>query len=269
MEVLHTTVTEDEDGGALVQGGVYVDFKCVKEGELPWSPSNWAVHDIRGSSQRSIQVELISVNPENMVEVKCLVTLNQDLLASELTITNPKSTSLQLLGSIMNHLTVSSPDATFMLGLHGSNYRSKLPLMSEFSIIPPDFYKEQSKNSSQSWVPKALQDIFLTGDGREEDEGQETEREEDDDYSQMTEKMSRVYTNAPNDFTFIDRGRRNSVVVRRSGFEEFYVFSPGSKHEMYGRYAYICVGPSATLTPIVLGPGDVWRGAQYLYNPSL
>ncbi|MQM04661.1 hypothetical protein Taro_037464 [Colocasia esculenta] len=65
------------------------------------------------------------------------------------------------------------------------------------------------------------------------------------------------------------QGRRNSVVVERRGFDEFYVFSPGSGHEWYGKYAYVCTGPSAILAPIVLGPGGVWRGGQYLHNPNI
>lgn len=65
------------------------------------------------------------------------------------------------------------------------------------------------------------------------------------------------------------QGRRNSIVIRKSGFDEFYVFSPGSNYEWYGKHAHVCIGPSATLTPLVLGPGGIWRGAQYLYNPNL
>lgn len=65
------------------------------------------------------------------------------------------------------------------------------------------------------------------------------------------------------------QGKRNSVVVQRSGFEELYIFSPGSDHEWYGKYAYMCVGASAVLQPVVLGPGGSWTGAQYLYNPNL
>lgn len=67
----------------------------------------------------------------------------------------------------------------------------------------------------------------------------------------------------------IEQGRRNSVVVGRDGFEELYMFSPGSSHESYGKYAYICVGQSAMLKPIVLGPNESWTGGQRLHNPNL
>lgn len=70
-------------------------------------------------------------------------------------------------------------------------------------------------------------------------------------------------------FLAMKQGRRNSVVVGRDGFKELYMFSPGSAHECYSKYSYICVGQSAVLEPIILGPEDVWRGGQHLHNPNL
>jgi hypothetical protein len=64
------------------------------------------------------------------------------------------------------------------------------------------------------------------------------------------------------------QGRRNSVCLSRRGFEELYVFSPGSKYDWYGKYAYVCVGP-AMLKPVVLAPGATWQGAQCIRNPNL
>ena len=71
------------------------------------------------------------------------------------------------------------------------------------------------------------------------------------------------------DFFCFKQGRRNSVVVRRDGFKELYMFSPGCNHEYYSKYTYICVGQSAVLEPITLGPEDVWKGEQHLHNPNL
>lgn len=58
-------------------------------------------------------------------------------------------------------------------------------------------------------------------------------------------------------------------MVGSKGFEELYMYSPGSSHESYGKYAYICVGQSAVLKPIRLGPERLWRGEQHLHNPNL
>ncbi|OVA16415.1 hypothetical protein BVC80_243g23 [Macleaya cordata] len=270
VELLHTNVAEGEDGNAVIQGGVSMGFKCGSEDGIEWSPKTWVLHN----------VELISSDSEEMVEVKYTVTLHPDLLTSEVVITNSKSSSLQLMGSFMSHLTVSSPDATYAIGLEGSNYLNKPPLVSNFSIIPPDFGQGKPKGPGQSWVQTVLPGLLSswgrrdTVDTDESKSGiietdEEIEVEEDDNYVQLTEKMSRIYTYAPRKFTVIDRGRRNSIAVGRNGFEEQYIFSPGSNYDLYSKYAFICTGPSAMLKPIYLVPNDVWRGGQYLYNPNL
>ncbi|CAL9162269.1 unnamed protein product [Musa hybrid cultivar] len=282
FEVLHTTVSEGADGAAVVRGGVSMDFEIGGDGSIPWSPSSWSLESVRGSPEKSIQVELVSVSPVDMAEVRCLVTLHQDLLGSELLISNTKSSPLQLTGSFVSHLKVSTPDAAYAVGLQGSNYQSRQPLSSRFSMDPPDLGRRSPSTSKKPWTQNVLRRLLPrwgdTGEEEEEEEeeelneggdAEESEGEEEDDYARMTEKMSRIYTSAPRQFTIIDRGRRNSVVIRRSGFEELYMSSPGSEHEWYGKYAYVCIGPAAQLTPLVLGPGDTWRGAQYLHNPNL
>ncbi|XP_058105871.1 protein NDH-DEPENDENT CYCLIC ELECTRON FLOW 5 [Magnolia sinica] len=283
LEVLHTSVSEGEDGGGpIVRGGVSMDMKCGDDDGGPtWAPRSWALHDVRGSPQKSVQVELKCNDSEHMVEFKYIVTLHQDLLSSEIIVTNLKSSAVHLTGSVISHLTVSTPDATYAVGLQGSNYSTKPPLVSDFSIIPPGYFGQKKlSGSGQSWGQKALQGLFPSWGGSDKefdglntteggDSEEEMEGEEDDNYAHLTEKMSRIYTSAPRKFTVLDRGRRNSVIVRRIGFDELYVFSPGSSYEWYGKYAYICTGPSAWLKPIVLGPNSVWSGAQYLHNPNL
>ncbi|CAA6653788.1 unnamed protein product [Spirodela intermedia] len=276
VEVLHTSVSEGDGGGVAIQGGVSIDFTCGSDGEVPrWSPRAWDLRDVRGSPQSSIQVELVSCDPDGRAEVKHLVTFQQDLLASDLAITNRSGSPLRLVGSIVSHLKVSTPDATYAVGLEGSNYRSRPPLGSNFSIVPPGFSLRRPSDGGKSWGSKALLGFFSTvGQNTEalgtsgEEEPEESSGEEDDNYTQLTEKMSRIYTSAPRVFTIIDRGRRNSVVVERRGFDELYLFSPGSDHESYGKYSYISTGSSAILKPVIVSPEGVWRGGQYLHNPN-
>lgn len=66
----------------------------------------------------------------------------------------------------------------------------------------------------------------------------------------------------------MDQGRRNSVALGRKGFDEMYLFSPGSGVEIYSKYAYVCIGQAALLKPILLSPKDVWRGGQRIHNPN-
>lgn len=58
------------------------------------------------------------------------------------------------------------------------------------------------------------------------------------------------------------------MVVGREGFEEVYMYSPGSKLESYTKSAYVCIGPSSLLNPISLDPGCVWRGVLHIHNPN-
>lgn len=163
-------------------------------------------------------MELISIGPKDVAEVKCIVTLEQDLLGSEITVTNPRSLPLQLLGSLISHLTVSTPDATYALGLQGSSYHNKQPMVSEFTIIPPSLREKALMLSVNPWAQKGFDALFSSWDKRIQVQNKEweEEKEEDDDYAQMTEKMSRIYTSAPREFTVMDR-----VIISFKKFSSF------------------------------------------------
>lgn len=56
VELLHTSVFE-ENGDAIIRGGVSLAFNCCSDGEqISWSPTNWALLNISGNAQESIQV---------------------------------------------------------------------------------------------------------------------------------------------------------------------------------------------------------------------
>lgn len=62
VELLHTSVSEGDNGDPLIQGGVSLNFNFQTDddddddGELSWSPTNWVVHKIHGRPRESIQV---------------------------------------------------------------------------------------------------------------------------------------------------------------------------------------------------------------------
>ncbi|WCJ43661.1 NDH-dependent cyclic electron flow 5 [Euphorbia peplus] len=281
MELLQTSVSAGVDGSPVIQGGVSLAFRFGNDDEIPWSPTSWSVHSITGTPQESIKVELISKHPEDRVEVRHIITLHEDTLSSEFIVRNSEFSSIQLMGSIISHLTVSTPEATYAYGLEGSNIFEMPMFLSEFSIIPPDSESGRSRHVPHrltddvglraffpGWDPRNEKNIETSKD-RQIESGEEIDNEETDNYKDLTDLMSTIYTCAPRDFTIIDRGRRNSISVLRNGFDELYIFSPGSSHEMYGMYSYVCVGQSALLQPIILSPGDVWTGEQHLHNPNL
>ncbi|KDP39711.1 hypothetical protein JCGZ_02731 [Jatropha curcas] len=280
VELLQTSVSEGEDGSPVIQGGVSLAFNFGSDNETSWSPSSWALHSVRGTPQDSFQVELINTDAEDMIDLRYIMSLTEDTLSSQLVVSNRKSSSIQFMGSLISNLTVSTPEATYAYGLEASNFFNRPILLSNFSIVPPELSKERQYGFGRPRDNAGLKDFFSgwgtknkkSGEGKDgqiiENE-EEMEGEETDNYKNLTEKMSRIYTSAPRDFTIIDRGRRNSVVIGRNGFDELYMFSPGSNNDSYGMYSYICVGSSAMLKPIILSPGEVWTGGQHLHNPNL
>ncbi|KAK6135856.1 hypothetical protein DH2020_030403 [Rehmannia glutinosa] len=277
MELLHTTVSTSENGGggAVIQGGLSLALAFENDAGVSWSPNAWALHRVNGTPQDSIQVELISTSEEGInTQVKHIITLRPDLLTSEVLVSNLSTSSLRLTGSAICHLTVSTPDATYALGLQGSDFFIRPPFVPNSSIIiPPDFDTSGQDPSKSS----AFDKLFTIWDARNakndvesmaKDIKEELEGEEDDNYKHLTEKLSRIYTSAPRSLTIIDRGRRNSVAVNRNGFKELYMFSPGSEHEWYNKYSYICIGHSALIEPIILNAQSEWRGGLQLLNPN-
>ena len=73
-------------------------------------------------------MELISSNSEEKVEINHIVTLQQDAISSEIVITNLRPSPLKLMGSIIGHLAISTPEATYAIGLESSNYFVKPPI---------------------------------------------------------------------------------------------------------------------------------------------
>lgn len=59
-EMLHSSVTEEDEVkgpvAAAIQGGVSLDLDFTSGDGVSWSPSNWALQNIRGTSEDSIQV---------------------------------------------------------------------------------------------------------------------------------------------------------------------------------------------------------------------
>lgn len=151
-----------------------------------------------------MQVEIISRDSGNMVEVKYNITLKEDTLSSEVTVSNSRSSQLELTGSIVSHLTVSTPEATYAYGLERSNFINKLPLNTKFGIIPPNSTKNKVTSSTQAWPLSSLKEFFTTKRDIDETK-EETIGEEKENYKHLSGKMSAIYTSAPRNFTIIDR----------------------------------------------------------------
>lgn len=152
-----------------------------------------------------MQVELTNRTSDDKIRLKYIVTLEEDALNSELEITNTKSLPLQMTGSILSHLTTSSPEATYAIGLERSNYCSNPLVESQFMLSPSD-------SNQENGFGKVFQRLFPqwgTKSQNNESEGSQRNNdemdEELDNYKQLSEELSLVYTDAPRYFTVIDR----------------------------------------------------------------
>ena len=65
------------------------------------------------------------------------------------------------------------------------------------------------------------------------------------------------------------QGRELFFRVIRMGFEDIYLSSPGSLSEKYGKDYFICTGPASMLVPVIVKPGEDWRGAQVIEHDNL
>lgn len=59
MELLHTTVSEGQNGSPVIEGGVSLACNCENDQGFSWSPSSWALHQVKGDPQGSIQVPFV------------------------------------------------------------------------------------------------------------------------------------------------------------------------------------------------------------------
>uniref|UniRef100_R7W2J0 Uncharacterized protein n=1 Tax=Aegilops tauschii TaxID=37682 RepID=R7W2J0_AEGTA len=263
-EVLHTTVGEGPGGRPVIRGGVSMDFRCARDGPSPWSPGGaWSLRAVRGGPTGSISVELVSVEPPGSGDGAEASILPPDYYATAPSSPQPRwvSKGLDMLlsgggGGQSAPRAAPEPD-----GEEDDNYKHlTAELCRVYRHAPREF----------TVIDRGL-DMLLSGGGGGQSAPRaapEPDGEEDDNYKHLTAELCRVYRHAPREFTVIDRGRRNSVCLSRRGFEELYVFSPGSKYEWYGKFAYVCIGP-AMLEPVVLPPGATWQGAQCIRNPNL
>ncbi|KAI4341174.1 hypothetical protein MLD38_025931 [Melastoma candidum] len=258
METLRSFVVEGDAGEGVVRGGMFLDLAFEDEDGFSWrlNTKGWTIRDVRGDPGEFIEVELMNSNQAGMVDVKYVLTLCEQSLTAMVDVSNQRSTPLKMTGTVLSHLNICTPDGAYAVGLEGSNFYERRPVMSEHRINPDDDLKSSRRNSWQV-------------NGKEEDVQEDLEGEETANYKQLTDEMSLIYTSAPRNFTIIDRGRRHSLILGRHGFDEYYVYSPGSRHEEYGNYAYVCVGPTAQLKPIMIGPKQIWEGAHRLSNPNL
>ncbi|KAL3534089.1 hypothetical protein ACH5RR_002550 [Cinchona calisaya] len=228
--------------------------------------SEWTVKDVDSDSIDALQVELSSTS--GTLEITYVVSLYPLSMATAVIVKNNGRKAVNLTAAILTHFKLKKRGRAGIQGLKGCSYCTQPPLPSNYEVLSPSeaMRTEDPGLFSIGWEPEkkqgewSVQDVPLTV---------------------LKHKLSRVYATPPADrlkdfyntipskYEIHDQGRQLFYRFIRMGFEDIYLCNPGSFSDKYGKDYFICTGPASMLIPIVVNPGDEWRGAQVIEHDNL
>lgn len=230
------------------------------------------------------------------LDISYVVTLYSLSMATAVIVRNTGSKPVALTGAVLSHIKFDKRGGTAVEGLRGCPYCSHPPPAAAFSLLSP---AEAMKREDPGW--------FGGGGGEEPRQGVWTI--EEDLYTTLKKKVSRVYaappeerkkrvySTAPSKFTTIDQvgfaDRPNyeffesKVTLHcygmmmnlqysglgfrlvRMGFDDMYLCSPGGMYDKFGKDYFLCTGMASMLVPVVVNPGEEWKAAQVIEHDNL
>ncbi|NP_001136651.1 photosynthetic NDH subunit of subcomplex B 2, chloroplastic-like isoform X1 [Zea mays] len=258
-EVLHTV------GGKGGVGLVLSDQASGGQSSL-LDGAEWAVRDADSDSYDAVQVELGCTMGK--LDISYVVTLYSLSMATAVIVRNTGSKPVALTGAVLSHIKFDKRSGTAVEGLRGCPYCSHPPPAAAFSLLSP---AEAMKREDPGW--------FGGGGGEEPRQGVWTI--EEDLYTTLKKKVSRVYaappeerkkrvySTAPSKFTTIDQYSGLGFRLVRMGFDDMYLCSPGGMYDKFGKDYFLCTGMASMLVPVVVNPGEEWKAAQVIEHDNL
>uniref|UniRef100_A0A0E0CVE9 Photosynthetic NDH subunit of subcomplex B 2, chloroplastic n=1 Tax=Oryza meridionalis TaxID=40149 RepID=A0A0E0CVE9_9ORYZ len=268
-EVLHTVACAG--AGGEVKGGVGLALSEVSSSGAAESllvGSEWSVVDADSDSYDAVQVELGCTKGSGTLEVTYVVTLYPLSMATAVMVKNNGKKPVSLTSAMLSHIKFDKRRGTAVEGLRGCPYCSHPPPTAGFALLTP---AEAMKREDGGW--------FGGGGGEEPRQGVWTV--EDNLYTILKKKVSRVYaappeerkkriySTAPSKFTTIDQNSGLGFRVVRMGYEDMYLCSPGEMYKKFGKDYFLCTGTASMLVPVVVNPGEEWRAAQVIEHDNL
>ncbi|KAK3405233.1 hypothetical protein EUGRSUZ_K01497, partial [Eucalyptus grandis] len=226
--------------------------------------SEWTVKDADSDSIDAVQVELSRTS--GTLEITYVISLYPLSMATAVIVKNKGRKEVKLNSAILSHLRFKRRGGTAIQGLRGCSYCVHPPLSSPFELLSP---AEAMKTESSGWFSSEPQE--KPGSWTVQDElitilNNKLSRV----YSAPpTERLKAFYNTSPSKYETVDQGRELFFRMIRMGFEDIYVASPGSFSEKYGKDYFICTGPASMLVPVVIKPGENWKGAQVIEHDNL
>ncbi|KAJ9179917.1 hypothetical protein P3X46_008228 [Hevea brasiliensis] len=265
-ELLYTVPGKDP---SKARGGIGLVINDASEagskGSLITS-SEWTVKDVDSDAIDALQVELSCTS--GTLDITYVVSLYPESIATAVIVKNNGRKPVTLTSAILSHLRFKRRGKAAIQGFKGCSYCPLPPLSSPFEILSPG---EAMKSESSG--------VFDFGSEPEDKPG--TWRVQDVPFTILKNKFSRVYAAPPQErlkaiyntppskYETLDQGLELFFRVIRMGFEDTYIGSPGSLSEKYGQEYFICTGPAAMLVPVIVEPGEDWRGAQVIEHDNL
>ncbi|KAJ4971003.1 hypothetical protein NE237_004102 [Protea cynaroides] len=253
-------------GIGLVLNEVSQSTSTSKASSSPLCTSEWVVKDVDSDSIDALQVELNCTC--GSLDLNYVVSLYPLSMAAAVIVRNNGRKAVNLTSAILTHFKFKNRGGSAIQGLRGCSYCSHPPLPSSFEILSP---AEAMKPEPSGWFSSdsKTQDTLALW------------TVEDQLYTILSNKVSRVYTappierlkriynTPPSKYETIDQGKELHFRFIRMGYDDIYVSSPGSLSQKYGKDYFICTGPASMLEPVVVNPGEIWRGAQVIEHDNL
>uniref|UniRef100_A0A0F7GZ83 Photosynthetic NDH subcomplex B 2 n=1 Tax=Melianthus villosus TaxID=377280 RepID=A0A0F7GZ83_9ROSI len=263
-EVLYTL----PGGDGAAKGGIGLVINDASDSDSKGSlisSCEWEVKDADSDAIDAVQVELGCTS--GALDITYVVSLYPLSMATAVIVKNNGRKAVTLTSAILSHFKFKNRGGTGIQDLNACSYCTHPPLPSPFEILSPS---EAMKTEDPG--------LFAFGYEPEKKPGIWTEQ--DVPITILKDKLSRVYSappaerskpfyNTPPKYETLDQGRELFFRVIRMGYEDIYLSSPGSFSQKYGKDYFICTGPAAMLVPVVINPGEDWRGAQVIEHDNL
>ncbi|XP_065854285.1 photosynthetic NDH subunit of subcomplex B 2, chloroplastic [Euphorbia lathyris] len=265
-EVLFTVPGKDS---SMDRGGIGLVINDVSDSASKGSlitTSGWTVKDVDSDAIDALQVEL-SCTSGNL-ELTYIVSLYPETMATAVIIKNNGKKAVTLTSAILSHMKFKRRGKAAIQKLGGCSYCPHPPLSSPFELISPAEAMKSESPGLFDFNSEPEDKLGIWG-------------VQDVPYLILKKKFSRIYAappeerlkeiynTPPNKYETLDQGRELFFRIIRMGYEDTYVGSPGSVADKYGKEYFVCTGPAAILVPLVVKPGESWRGAQVIEHDNL
>ncbi|XP_024365303.2 protein NDH-DEPENDENT CYCLIC ELECTRON FLOW 5 [Physcomitrium patens] len=277
-ELLRTLVVpgEDDSQRPTPAGGVALrvwESGAGSQSNLLASTKCWEIENARSDPGEFVQIALSTTckgaTAGHSLQFKYVMTLTNDSLICAVIATNIGTSAVSIHGSFRTNLAVNFVDGAYAIGLQGCKYLPTMPP----NLAPTPRRLDGGEPSvddtnAEGMLSKLQRFVGFKNEERRNDASVGLQRVEKEEMVRMKGGFSRTYIEAPDCVSLLDRGKRRTSNFCNSGFEEIQLSNPGEESGLEDWDSFVCIELSRSNRPVNLQPGEEWRAAQKLENPS-